>query len=57
MIVDVVGRERFERAMREIRSSGPASSGDDLLGMEIDFCHDLGDPAYADGPSPTPGVT
>jgi hypothetical protein len=49
MIVGVMGRERFERAMREIRTSGPASSGDDLLGMEIDFCHDLGDPAYADG--------
>lgn len=36
----------FERLQREICASGPASNGDNLLGMEIDFCVYLGDPAY-----------
>ena len=34
--------------MRVICSSGPPSADDNLLGMEIDFCAVLGDPAYAD---------
>ena len=38
----------FEQLRREICASGPASDGDNLLGMEIDFCAFLGDPAYAD---------
>lgn len=37
----------FEQLRREICASGPASDGDNLLGMEIDFCAYLGDPAYA----------
>ncbi len=28
--------------------SGPASTGENLLGMEIDACAYLGDPAYAE---------
>lgn len=38
----------FEQLRREISASGPASDGDNLLGMEIDFCAFLGDPAHAD---------
>jgi hypothetical protein len=38
----------FERLRAEVRASGPASDGDNLLGMEIDACAYLGDPAYAD---------
>ncbi len=38
----------FEQLRREIYPSGPASDGGNLLGMEIDFCAFLGDPAYAD---------
>jgi hypothetical protein len=39
----------FEQLRQEICASGPASVGDNLLGMEIDFCFFLGDRAYADG--------
>jgi len=35
----------FEQLRREVCASGPASEGDNLLGMEIDFCGYLGDPA------------
>jgi hypothetical protein len=38
----------FEQLRQEICASGPASDGDNLLGMEIDFCAFLGDPEYAD---------
>jgi hypothetical protein len=49
----VVTVDEFERLRAEICASGPASSGDNLLGMEIDACAYLGDPAYAAGdPSP-----
>jgi hypothetical protein len=40
-------RASFDVARREICSSGPPSSDDNLLGMEIDFTAYLGDPAYA----------
>lgn len=40
--------EEFNRILTEICASGPASEGDNLLGMEIDACAWLGDPAYAD---------
>ncbi len=38
----------FDRIRAEICTSGPPSSGDNLLGMEIDSCAYLGDPSYAD---------
>lgn len=42
----------FERLLQDICASGPASDGDNLLGMETDFCAYLGAPACADeGPS------
>ena len=41
-------RVAFDAARRVICSSGPPSADDNLLGMEIDFCAFLGDPAYAD---------
>jgi hypothetical protein len=44
----VLSRDDFEQLRREICASGPASDGANLLGMEIDFCVFLGDPAYAD---------
>jgi hypothetical protein len=44
----MLGFEHFEQLRREICASGPASDGDNLLGMEIDFCAFLGDPEYAD---------
>ena len=40
--------DAFEQLRREVCASGPASDGANLLGMEIDFCALLGDPAYAD---------
>ena len=40
--------EEFERIRSEICASGPASDGDNLLGMEIDCCAFFGDPSYAD---------
>jgi hypothetical protein len=43
----VVEPAEFERVRAEICASGPASSGDNLLGMEIDSCAYLGDPDYA----------
>lgn len=45
-------RESFEAERSAICASAPPSSGDDLLGMEIDFCAFLGDPAYADDDGP-----
>jgi hypothetical protein len=44
----VLSLHDFEQLRREISASGRASDGDNLLGMEIDFCAFLGDPAYAD---------
>ncbi|GEL94138.1 hypothetical protein [Cellulomonas composti] len=44
----MVDPEEFETIRAEICASGPASDGDNLLGMEIDACAFLGDPAYAD---------
>ncbi|WP_374969309.1 hypothetical protein [Terrabacter sp. BE26] len=44
----MISAEEFDQARREICALGPASDGDNLLGMEIDFCAYLGDPAYAD---------
>ncbi|MBK8445261.1 MAG: hypothetical protein IPL41_00630 [Micropruina sp.] len=44
----MVSSEEFERLRAVVSASGPASSGDNLLGMEIDACAYLGDPAYAD---------
>lgn len=43
----VVDRDEFERIRTEICTSGPASDGDNLLGMEMDCCAFLGDPAFA----------
>ena len=43
----VVDGDEFERIRADIRSSGPASDGDNLLGMEMDCCAFLGDPAFA----------
>ena len=40
--------DEFDRILTEICASGPASDGDNLLGMEIDACAYLGDPDYAD---------
>ncbi len=44
----VVERDEFERIRSDICASGPASDGDDLLGMEIDCCAYFGDPSVAD---------
>lgn len=44
----MVASEEFERIRAEICASGPASDGDNLLGMEIDCCAYFGDPSYAD---------
>ena len=44
----VVESDEFERIRAEICASGPASDGDNLLGMEIDCCAFFGDPSYAD---------
>lgn len=44
----MISAEEVDQVRREICGSGPASDGDNLLGMEIDFCIYLGDPAYAD---------
>jgi hypothetical protein len=38
----------FERIRVEICTSGPASDGENLLGMEIDCCAFFGDPSYSD---------
>lgn len=40
--------EAFEQIRGEICTSGPPSDGDDLLGMEIDFCAFLGEGTYSD---------
>jgi hypothetical protein len=44
----VLSLDDFEQLRREICASGPASGGDNLTGMEIDFEAFLDDPAYAD---------
>jgi hypothetical protein len=44
----MVSLDEFERLRAEVCASGPPSSGDNLLGMEIDACAYMGDPAYAD---------
>ena len=44
----MISAEEFDQVRREICASGPASDGDNLLGMEIDFCAYLGDPSDAD---------
>jgi hypothetical protein len=41
----VLSPDAFEQLRREVCASGPASDGDNLLGMEIDFCAFLGDRA------------
>lgn len=43
----VVEGDEFERIRADICSSGPASDGDNLLGMEMDCCAFLGDRAFA----------
>lgn len=45
---DVMSRERFDVVRQEICASGQPSADDNLLGMEIDCCAYLGDPAYAE---------
>lgn len=47
----MVDHDEFEKIRAEVCTSGPASDGDNLLGMEIDCCAYLGDPAYADDDS------
>jgi hypothetical protein len=49
----VVDGDEFERIRADICASGPASDGDNLLGMEMDCCAFLGDPAFA---SDDPGL-
>ncbi len=44
----MVSQQDFEAVLAEICASGPASHGDDLLGMEIDADVFLGDPTYSD---------
>jgi hypothetical protein len=44
----MVDGDDFERIRSEICASGPASDGDNLLGMEMDCCAYFGDPAFAD---------
>jgi hypothetical protein len=44
----VVEASEFELIRAEICASGPASDGDNLLGMEIDCSAHFGDPSYAD---------
>jgi hypothetical protein len=54
----VVDGDEFERIRTEIRASGPASDGDNLLGMEMDCCAFLGDPDFAnDDPGLWQGMT
>lgn len=53
---DVLNPEDFAKAKAEICAFGARSTGDDLLGMEIDFCVYLGDPAYADEGEEGPGL-
>lgn len=54
----MVETAEFERVRAEICASGPASRGDNLLGMEIDACAYLGDPAYSDeDPGPWTDMT
>jgi hypothetical protein len=50
MITCVISLDEFERLRAGVCVSGPASNGDDLLGMEIDACAYLGDSAFADEP-------
>lgn len=47
-IVGVMNAEQFEATRREVSASEPASDGGNPLGMEMDFCAYLGDPASAD---------
>jgi hypothetical protein len=42
--VGMIDADEFERLRAQVCASGPASSGDNLLGMEIDACAYLGDP-------------
>jgi hypothetical protein len=44
----VLNPDAFEQLRREVCASGPADGGDNLLGMEIDFCAFLDDPPAAD---------
>jgi hypothetical protein len=44
----MIDRDEFERIRAEICASGPASDGDNVLGMEIDCCAYFGNPSYAD---------
>jgi len=54
----MVDADEFERTRDEICASGPASDGDNLLGMEMDCCAYLGDPAFAgDDPGLWHGMT
>jgi hypothetical protein len=46
--VGMIDPDEFEIVRAQVCASGPASSGDNLLGMEIDACAYLGDPAYAE---------
>ena len=48
----------FQRIRAEICASGPASDGDNLLGMEMDACAYFGDPAFANkDPGPWHAMT
>ncbi|GAA2156100.1 hypothetical protein GCM10009844_44030 [Nocardioides koreensis] len=47
----VVEGDEFERVRADICASGPAGDGDNLLGMEMDCCAFLGDPAFANDDS------
>ena len=54
----MVDADEFERTRYEICASGPASDGDNLLGMEMDCGAYLGDPAFAgDDPGLWHGMT
>lgn len=44
----VLSLAAFEQLRQEVCASGPPSDGDDLLGMELDFCAYLADHADAD---------
>jgi hypothetical protein len=53
---DVPDREDFAKAMDAVLASGTRSTGDNLLGMEIDFCAYLGDPPSAGAGDDGPGL-
>jgi hypothetical protein len=52
----VLSSEDFAKAKAEICVSGTRSTGDDLLGMELDFCVYLGDEVCEDEGDEGPGL-